>query len=652
MPEKENKTKLELNPTAQSPDPEPKEDHDHEEGEEFNLRRDLFFIITSAVLLGLGLIFGDWLHNTPLSWAEYTILLLAYLLCGWQVLWTAVRNLSHGKVFDENFLMTVATVGAIVIHQLPEAAAVMLFFKVGEFFQNISINRSRRSIQSLLDIRPDYANLVEDHSLRKVSPEEVSIGQTVVVKPGERVPLDGEVLEGNSLLDTSALTGESVPRSVGAGSPILAGMISKTGSLTIKVTKRFSESSVSRILELVENASSRKAPTEKFITTFARYYTPAVVLGALAVAIIPPLVLAGATFSEWIYRALILLVISCPCALVISIPLGYFGGIGGASKKGILIKGANYLDSLTRIKTVVFDKTGTLTKGNFRVTQIVPSNGFNKEEMLRLAALAEAQSNHPIAQSILEAYGQKVNPAAIKDYQEIPGHGIRAVVEGKTVMAGNDKLLHQQNIVHEVCCVEGTVVHLVANNQYAGYLVIADEIKEDAGEAIRSLKKLGVEKTVMLTGDSKAVAESVAAKVGVDSFLAELLPEDKVKALEQMEKASAKGGKIAFVGDGINDAPVIARADVGVAMGALGSDAAIETANVVIMTDSPSKLAQGIQVARKTRSIVWQNIIVALGVKGVFVVLGIVGVATIWEAVFADVGVAVLAILNATRAMR
>jgi Cd2+/Zn2+-exporting ATPase len=652
MPEKEHKRDMPVNQTQQSIHSASRDNHDHTGGEEFNLRRDLFFIITSAVLLGFGLIFNEKLHNTPLSWAEYTILLSAYLLCGWQVLLTAVRNLRHGKVFDENFLMTIATLGAIIIHQLPEAVAVMLFFKVGELFQNISINRSRRSIKSLLDVRPDYANLVKEHELIRVSPEEVKVGETVMVKPGERIPLDGEVVDGSSMLDTSALTGESVPRSVGAGSQVLAGMISKTGSLTITVTKRFNESSVSRILEMVETASSRKAPTEKFITTFALYYTPAVVLGALAVAVIPPLVMAGQSFSEWIYRALILLVISCPCALVISIPLGYFGGIGAASRKGILIKGANYLDTLTRIKTVVFDKTGTLTKGNFKVTQIVTNNGFSQNELLRVAAITESQSNHPIAQSILEAYGKKINPSDVKDYKEIPGYGIQALVEGKTVMAGNDKLLHRQNIEHEVCCVEGTVVHLVADNRYAGYLVIADEIKEDAFEAIRSLKKLGVEKTVMLTGDSKSVAEFVAGKVGVDSFLAELLPEDKVKAVEDLERASSNRGKIAFVGDGINDAPVIARVDLGVAMGALSSDAAIETADVVIMTDHPSKLAEAIKVAKKTRSVVWQNIVVALGIKGVFVVLGILGVATIWEAVFADVGVTVLAILNATRTMR
>ena len=626
-------------------------DHDHEE-EGFNVRKELLVIIPSVILLILGLVFQNRLHNTPYAFAEYIVFLPAYLLSGWVILWTALRNLSRGKVFDENFLMTVATLGAIFIHALPEAVGVMLFFKVGEFFQDLSVNRSRRSVKALLDIRPDYANLKTSRGLVKVSPEEVGVGDTIIVKPGEKIPLDGEVLEGNTLVDTSVLTGESVPRTIGVGECILAGMINKTGSLTIKVTKEFGESSVSRILNLVENAASKKAQTEKFITTFARYYTPAVVFGALAVALIPPLLIEGAIFSDWIYRALVLLVISCPCALVISIPLGYFGGIGGASRKGILIKGANFLDVLIKVKTVVFDKTGTLTRGEFKVTQVVPRNGFSREALLHLAAEAEAQSNHPIAQSILEAYGQKVNLSSVEDYREVPGYGVRAKVEGRVVLAGNDRLLHKENIQHDVCDVDGTAVHLVVDNLYAGYIVIADEIREDALEAVQSLRRLGVKKIVMLTGDTKAVAAAIAKKLGLDYFFSELLPEDKVTAVEKMEREAEKGEKIAVVGDGINDAPVIARADVGVAMGGLGCDAAIETADVVIMTDAPSKLAQAIEVGRKTRGIVWQNIIMALGIKGVFIVLGIVGIATIWEAVFADVGVALLAILNATRAMR
>jgi len=622
--------------------------------EEFKPRKEIFFIVSSVVLFTLGMVFRNTLHDTPYSLGEYAVLLSAYLLCGWRVLWTAFRNLTHGEVFDENFLMSVATIGAIAIHEIPEAVAVMLFYKVGEFFQEVSVNRSRRSVRALMDIRPDYANLKKGEELQKVAPEGVGIGDEIIVKPGERIPLDGEILEGKTLVDTSALTGESVPRSASAGDKVLAGMINKTSSLTIRVTKKFGESSISRILEMVENAAGRKAPTEKFITKFARYYTPVVVFGALTVAIVPPLVIEGATFSEWIYRALVLLVISCPCALVISIPLGYFGGIGGASRKGILLKGAGYLDILTQVKTVVFDKTGTLTKGEFKVTDIVPANGFDKVSLLRLAAQVEAQSNHPIAQSIREAYEQPPDASSIKEYRDISGHGVSARINGNLVMAGNDKLLHREGIQHdkEVCCVKGTIVHVSADHKYAGYIVIADEIKEDAPEAVRSLRRLGVNKVIMLTGDSEAVAASVAKKVEVDSYMSELLPEDKVAAIEKLEREAVKGAKTAFVGDGINDAPVIARADVGVAMGGLGSDAAIETADVVIMTDAPSKLAQAIEISRKTRGIVWQNISMSLGAKGVFILLGLIGIATIWEAVFADVGVALLAILNATRAMR
>ncbi|BAQ34134.1 heavy metal translocating P-type ATPase [Dehalococcoides sp. UCH007] len=622
--------------------------------EEFNIPKELSFIGSALLLFILGMVFNGALHNTPYSMAEYAVLLTAYLLVGWRVVWTALRNFTHGKVFDENFLMTVATVGAIAIHQLPEAVAVMLFYKTGEFVQELSVSRSRRSVRTLLDVRPDYANLKTDKGLEKVSPDQVKVGDIIIVKPGEKIPLDGEIIEGQTLLDTSALTGESVPRSAKPGEQVLAGMISKTGLLTIKVTKLFSESSIARILELVENAAARKAPTEKFITTFTRYYTPVVVFGALLVAVVPPLFIQGATFSEWIYRALILLVISCPCALVISIPLGYFGGIGGASRKGILIKGSTYLDALTAVKTVVFDKTGTLTKGVFKVTKVVTRNGFSQDQLLRLAAEAEVHSNHPIAQSILEAYSKKVDPSIVRDYQEIPGNGIRAQVNGQIIMAGNDRLLHSQNIEHDDndCCVEGTVVHLVADNKYAGYITIADEVKEDAAEAVISLKRLGVKQVAMLTGDSQVVAAAVTKQVGIDIFYAGLLPEDKVQALEKMKNTTQEKGKIVFVGDGVNDAPVIARADIGVAMGGLGSDAAIETADVVIMTDAPSKLPQAIEVAKRTRTIVWQNILMAFAVKGIFIALGVAGVTTIWEAVFADVGVAMLAILNATRAMR
>ena len=573
-------------------------------------------------------------------------------MSGWSVLTGAGKNILRGKFFDEFFLMTIATIGAIAIHKLPEAVGVMLFFKIGELFQEYAVGRSRTSIKSLLEIRPDYANLKVDSSLQKVSPESVKIGEVIVVKPGEKIPLDGEIIEGYSQIDTSALTGESVPKTCRERETVLAGMLNQTGVLTIKVTKLFGESSIARILELVENASAKKAPTQKFITKFASYYTPFVVFASLALAIIPPLIIPGATRVEWVYRALILLVISCPCGLVISIPLGYFGGVGGAAKRGILVKGAAYLDTLTKVKTVVFDKTGTLTKGVFKVSDVVTKNGFTSSELMSVAAQVESQSNHPVAKSILQAYGQNVDMSSVKDYQEIAGHGIRALVKNKAVIAGNDKLLHRENISHDTCNVEGTVVHLAVDNHYVGYIAIADEIKDDAALAISSLKKLGVEKTVMLTGDNKIVAANVARQLGLDNYMAELLPEDKVEAVEKIIAQSGKDNKVAFVGDGINDAPVIARADVGMAMGGLGSDAAIETADVVIMNDSPSKIAEAIQVARKTHSIVWQNIIFALVVKGLFIILGVIGVATMWEAVFADVGVALAAIFNATRVLK
>lgn len=528
----------------------------------------------------------------------------------------------------------------------------MLFYKVGELFQDFSVSRSRRSIKSLLEVRPDYANLKSNGSIKKVSPSEVDIGNIILVKPGEKIPLDGEIIEGSSQVDTAALTGESVPRTVKLGETVLAGMVNKTGAVAIKVTKPFGESSVSKILDLVENANSKKGQTEKFITKFARYYTPVVVFASLAVALLPPLFIRGATSSEWVYRALILLVISCPCGLVISIPLSYFGGVGGAAKRGILVKGSMFLDALTAVKTVVFDKTGTLTKGVFKVTQIVIKNGFTQEQLLRLAAGAESQSNHPIAKSILQAYKGKIDDSMVADYQEIAGHGIRARVENQVVLAGNDQLLHKENIQHDVCNVEGTVVHLAVDNRYAGYIVIADEIKEDAAKAIQALKELGVEKTIMVTGDNTVAAESVARKIGLDSYIAGVLPEGKVRAIEKLLRQAVKGAKVAFVGDGINDAPVIARADVGMAMGGLGSDAAIETADVVIMTDAPSKVAEAIKMGRKTQRIVWQNIGLALAVKGVFIALGIFGLATMWEAVIADVGVALVAILNASRVLR
>jgi Cd2+/Zn2+-exporting ATPase len=624
--------------------------HNHGSGE-FNLKRELPPVLIAIALFAIAILFKEPLHNTPYHIAEFAVIIPAYLLSGWTVLKAAGRNILRGQIFDENFLMTIATLGALAIHQLPEAVAVMLFFRVGELFQEYSVGRSRRSIKALLEVRPDTANLKLNGTVKQVSPETVNVGDVILVKPGEKIPLDGEILEGDSQVDTSALTGESLPRTVNHGDPILAGMINKSGALTIRVTKIFGESSIAKILDLVENASIKKASTEKFITKFARYYTPVVVILSLAVALLPPLLIPGAERSDWVYRALVLLVISCPCGLVISIPLGYFGGIGGAAKRGILIKGATFLDSLTAVKTVVFDKTGTLTRGTFKVTQVVTKNGFSEAELLTLAAKAESHSNHPVARSIREAYGQAIAESEVTDYEEIAGHGIRAVVQNQTVIAGNDRLLHRENIAHDTCDVAGTVVHLAVDGRYAGYILIADEIKADAARAIQDLKRVGVLKTVMLTGDNQTVARSVARQLGLDQFIAELLPEGKVDEIEKLLDRSGKT-KLAFVGDGINDAPVIARADVGMAMGGLGSDAAIETADVVLMTDAPSKVAEAIEVARKTRRIVVQNIVVALAIKALFIALGTIGVATLWEAVFADVGVALLAILNATRIIK
>ncbi|WP_373525683.1 heavy metal translocating P-type ATPase [Nostoc sp.] len=626
--------------------------HDHNHGGEFNLKNEVLPLVMILSLYAPGVIFENQLHNTFYSIGEYLLFIPAYLLSGWSVLKTAGRNIFRGRVFDETFLMTVATLGAIAIHKLPEAVGVMLFYKIGELFQDIAVSRSRNSIKALLEVRPDYANIQTEGEIKKVSPKTVNIGDIIIVKPGEKIPLDGEIIDGNSQVDTSALTGESVPRTVRLGETVLAGMINKMGVLSIKVTKLFDESSIAKILDLVQNAKSKKAETEKFITKFARYYTPIVVFTSLAVALLPPLFISGATSSEWLYRALILLVISCPCGLVISIPLGYFGGVGSAARRGILVKGSTFLDVLNSVNTVVFDKTGTLTKGVFKVAKIVPQNGFNEQELLQLAAKAESHSNHPIAQSIRKAYGEKIDEFEVKNYEEIAGYGIKAKVENKVVIAGSDRLLHKENIAHDNCLVEGTVIHLAVDDIYAGYIVIADELKEDAREAIQALKRMGVDRTVMLTGDNQAIASQIAQQLGIDAYEAELLPEEKVNAIEKLISTAGKHGKVAFVGDGINDAPVIARADVGMAMGGLGSDAAIETADIVIMTDAPSKVAEAIQIARKTRQIVWQNIGFALAIKGIFIGLGIFGVATMWEAVFADVGVALLAIFNATRAMK
>nr|NQU90270.1 cadmium-translocating P-type ATPase [Bacteroidota bacterium] len=605
--------------------------------------------VTGILLLIAGLIFEEEIHNTPFQIAEYLVFVTAYLIVGWKVIALAVKNILRGQVFNEHFLMTIATLGAFAIDEMPEAVTVMLFYVVGELFQDLAVNRSRRSIKSLLEIKPDYANLKDGGDIIKVSPEYVNIGDEIVVRAGEKIPLDGLVVDGNSFVDTSALTGESVPRNIKLNDEVLAGMINQSGLITVKVTRLFGESSISKILEMVENATSKKAETEKFITTFAKYYTPVVVFGALLIAVVPPLLISGETFSDWIYRALVVLVISCPCALVISIPLGYFGGIGGASRKGILVKGSNFLDALTQVRTVVFDKTGTLTKGEFKVSEIVVSNGFSKEEILEYAAYAETNSNHPVAKSILEAFNEKTDQSRIKQVEEISGHGIKAIIDGTIILAGNDKLLHKEYIKHPVCNVEGTVVHIAIDSIYAGYIIISDTLKEDAIEAIEKLKAKNIQ-TVMLTGDSKFAAAAFAKKLKIDKYFAELLPEDKVKHIEIL--ITENKGKVAFVGDGINDAPVIARADVGIAMGALGSDAAIETADVVLMTDSPSKVVAAIDVASRTRTIVWQNIIFALGVKTVFIILGIFGIATMWEAVFGDMGVALIAILNATRVLK
>lgn len=627
-------------------------DHGHSYGTgEFNLKKEVAPLVVTIILFTSGLIFKEQLHALPYSFGEYLFFIPAYLISGWSVLSSAGRNILRGKVFDENFLMTIATIGAFAIHQLPEAVAVMLFYQVGEIFQDLAVSRSRQSITSLLEVRPDYANLKVNDTVKQVSPEEVEIGNIILAKVGEKIPIDGEVIEGSSQLDTSALTGEPVPRTAKWGDTVLAGMINQTGSLTVRVTKPFRESSISKILELVENASSKKAQTEKFITQFASYYTPIVVAISLAVAILPPLLIPGATSSEWVYRALVLLVISCPCGLVISIPLGYFGGVGGASRRGILVKGSTYIDALNAVKTVVFDKTGTLTLGEFKVRQIVPKKGFTQEKLLQIAATAESQSNHPVARSIQAAYGKEIDTSLVSDYQEIAGHGISAQVNGQTVLAGNDRLLHRENIEHDLCETEGTAVHLVVDNRHAGYIVVADALKEDSAAAIKSLQELGIERTIMLTGDNQAAADRMSRQLCLDSYRADLLPEDKVEAIKQLIRKAGKQDKVAYVGDGINDSPVIARADVGVAMGGLGSDAAIETADVVIITDAPSKVAEAIQTAKNTRRIVWQNITFALAVKGVFVFLAVVGIASIWQAVFADMGVALIAILNATRAL-
>ena len=583
--------------------------------------------------------------------AELAFLIVAYVILGWDVVWQAVKNITRGQVFDEHFLMSVSTIGAFAIGEYPEAVAVMLFYQVGEFFQSLAVKRSRKSISDLMDICPDSATVKRNGVLQVVSPESVEVGEIIVVKPGEKIPLDGIVVDGESMLDTKALTGESVPRSIRKGDEALSGCINQSGLLTLKVTKSFGESTVSKITDLVENASARKAPTENFITTFARYYTPVVVGMAAVLAIIPPLVLGGG-WSEWLRRGFVFLIVSCPCALVISIPLTFFGGIGAASKRGVLVKGSNYLEALNKVSVVVFDKTGTLTKGVFEVANIIPAAGYQKEQVLEYAAQAESYSNHPIAKSILATYGKPIDQKQFSGFEEISGHGISVMVQGKKVLAGNSKLMESEKIAYAACDAAGTKFYVAADGSYVGCILIADEVKPDSKCAIAELKKIGVEKTVMLTGDDERIGKSVADEIGLDAYYAQLLPDQKVEKLEMLDKQKRQGSKLAFVGDGINDAPVLARADVGIAMGGLGSDAAIEAADVVLMTDEPSKLVEAIDVAKATKRIVMQNIVIALGIKSVFLVLGALGMAGMWEAVFGDVGVTIIAVLNAMRILK
>ena len=619
-------------------------------------------LLIGGVLFVLGIFVPKTLFIPKLA-----VFLVSYLVIGGDVLLSAFKNILNGQVFDENFLMAIATIGAFAIGEYPEGVAVMLFYQLGELLQGIAVNNSRKSIVSLMDIRPDYANIKVGEGIKKVSPEEIKVGEIIVVKPGEKVPLDGKIVKGASTFDTSALTGESLPREAKAGDDVLSGFINKNGLIEIQVAKVFSESTVSKILYLMENAGSKKSKTENFITKFARYYTPAVVITALIVAIFPPLLIQGATFSDWIYRALIFLVVSCPCALVISIPLGFFGGIGGASRHGILIKGTNYLEVLNDLESVVMDKTGTLTKGIFKVTEVNAENNIkindfqnNKTELtkpllLKYAAHIEKFSNHPIAQSIVAEYensASKVDENVVKDFEEISGFGIKVNINNHQFLAGNSKLMNLENIAFDKKENLGTAIYLAADGKYIGNILISDEVKEDSARAIKGMKENGVKEIVMLTGDNEAIGKNIAEKLGIDKVFTELLPNEKVEKLEEIYKTKSEKGKVAFVGDGINDAPVLARADLGIAMGGAGSDAAIEAADVVIMNDEPSKIVTAIKIAKKTKEIVWQNITVAFTIKIVVMALGLFGDATMWEAVFADVGVALLAVLNATRVLR
>lgn len=607
--------------------------------------------ITTKIIIAFILFVIALTMNFPNEWINKVIYIISYAIIGLEIVWKAIKNIIKGKVFDEHFLMTIATIGAFAIGEFPEAVAVMLFYQIGELFQSYAVNKSRKSIASLMDIRPDFANLKRNKQIIKVNPEEVKIGESIIVKPGEKIPLDGVIIEGSSMIDTSALTGESIPRQVKINEEVLSGCINQNGLLTIKVTKEFGESTVSKILDLVENASNKKSKSENFISKFAKYYTPIVVITALILAFIPPFILEMGTFTDWLYRALTFLVVSCPCALVMSIPLGFFGGIGGASKIGVLIKGSNYLEALSKTEIVVFDKTGTLTQGVFEV-QKIETIETSKEELLKLTAHAESYSNHPIAISVKKAYGKEINNNIIEKIEEISGMGITAKIDGKDILVGNDKLMKEKEINYTKCNEIGTILYVAIQNKYAGYIVIADKIKQDSKKTIKELKKNNIKKTIMLTGDKKEVGETVAKQLGIDEVYTELLPNEKVEKMEKLLQEKTTTGKLAFVGDGINDAPVLALSDIGIAMGGLGTDAAIEASDIVIMTDEPLKIVDAIKISKKTMRIVKQNIVFAISIKVAVLILSAFGLSTMWEAVFADVGVSVIAILNSLRALK
>ncbi len=620
-------------------------EHDHQHQGLNEDKSKILSITVSLIVMILAIL------SSQNSGLKIGLFFISYLIAGWDVLLTAVKNIFKGELFDENFLMTIATVGALAIGEYPEAVMVMVLYQIGELLQDRAVEKSRKSITALMDIRPDYANIEQDGKLVQKHPEDIKVGTIIIVKTGEKIPLDGEVIEGNAVVDTSALTGESVPKNIFVGDKAVSGCINTNGLLKIRTEKEFKESTVSKILELVEHASSKKAKTEKFITKFAKYYTPAVVCLAVLLAILPPLLIEGSQFMDWFKRALTFLVISCPCALVISVPLGFFGGIGGASKEGILIKGSNYIEALANTKAVAFDKTGTLTKGTFKVTELHPSETTTKEDLLKYTAFAENYSNHPIALSIKEAYGNIIDTSRIKDVKEIAGQGIKALVDNSEILAGNSKLMKSNNIkIPKIECL-GTIIYTSIDGEFAGYIIISDELKEDSKKAISSLNKIGI-KTIMLTGDNKNTAEMISQELGISEFHSELFPEEKVQQIEELIKHKNPKTSVMFVGDGINDAPVLTRADVGVAMGALGSDAAIEAADVVIMDDKPSKISKAIKISQKTITIVKQNIVFALGVKAIFLICGALGFVTMWGAVFADVGVALIAVINSLRTLK